>query len=177
MQLQCARDIGQPPPEATVIEIAKAEVAVEVASVTGQAINNNGSCPKLAAASHATRECVDEQVTAERPSMLGAVQRKASEQNHGHGIWHPASQARWSSLVRDCTHRQGVVADHSLVATKHIRGRSARGSGNACRLAQPTVEHINPAVEGIEIVNIGERLYGSELAGAQRAGIGLCVRA
>lgn len=156
---QGACDVCQPAPEATVIEIAKAEVAVEVASLRGHGINDNGARAKLATASHTTRKCVDEQVTAERPSVLGAIQREASEQNDGHGVWHPAPQARGSSRVSYSAHRHGVVADHSLVAAEHIGRRGPRRRGDAGRLAQPQVEDVNPTVEGLEIVRIGEGLY------------------
>ncbi len=123
--LERMRDIAEATPKTALVEIAEAEVRIEVAGLRGHRIDDDCPSPKLAAATHTASECIHEQVTAERPSMLGTIEREASKQHHRHRVWHPAPQSRWSPLVLDGTHREGVVADDSLVPTEHVRSRGA----------------------------------------------------
>ncbi len=52
-------------------------MAVEVGRVGGEGIDNHGPSAEFVAASHAARECIDEQVSAKRSSLLGPVEGEA----------------------------------------------------------------------------------------------------
>ena len=77
----------------------------------------------------------------------------------------------------DGAHRQGVVADDSLIAAEHVCGSRAACGSDSRRLTQPSIQYLDAAVKVIETVRIDERFYGAECAGTQCAGIGLCPRA
>jgi hypothetical protein len=152
-------------------------VAIEVCSFGRDGIDDDSSCPKLPATSHTASKRVHQQVAAERLSVLRAIECQTSKQHDGDRIWHPAPQPRGRALMPDSAHRQGVVADYLPIAAKHVRGGCATSESHSRRQAQPAVERLDTAVEAVKAMRIGERLYGTERTGAQRAGIGLCPRA
>jgi len=68
--------------------------------------NRRHKRPELAAATHTATQRIDEQVAAERPALLSAVQREPREQHHRSRIRHPAAQPRSSTRVRNRTLRR-----------------------------------------------------------------------
>lgn len=169
--------VGEPPPQASSLKLTKPEVAVEIDGLRRDGVDNYGASTELAATSHAAGKRVEEQVAAEGLSLLGAIEGEAGEQHDGNGVRHPAAQPRGRLLVSNGTHRQGVVADDSLAATQQICRRGPARRGDSRRVAQPAIERLHPAGEVIQPMRLRERFDGAKRTGAQRAGIGLCLRA
>lgn len=128
VELQAARDVGEPAPQAVAFKLAEPEVAIEAGGVIRRGVDDHGAGAELTTASRAPSKCIDQEVTAECCPLLGAVERQAREQHDWDRIGHPTAQSRWRVSMSDRTHGQGVVADDSLTAAQHIDGGGA-GSG------------------------------------------------
>lgn len=73
------------------MEIAEAEMAVEVRSRGGEGVNDDGAGAEFVAAPDAARERIYEQVPAQGLSLLGTVEREAGKQHDWNRIWHSAA--------------------------------------------------------------------------------------
>lgn len=89
--VECSCDVAEPSPEAGPVEVAEVEVAVEIGRVGGEGIDNDGPSAEFIAATHAARECVDDEVPAKGSSLLGSVEHETGKQHDWNRIWHPAA--------------------------------------------------------------------------------------
>ncbi len=73
------------------MEVAEAEMAIEVGRRGGEGVDNDGPSTEFVAAPRAARERIYEQVPAKGPSLLGAIECETGKQHGWNRIWHSAA--------------------------------------------------------------------------------------
>jgi hypothetical protein len=164
-------NVGKTPPKAPIGEVVEVEVPIKLGGPFVDGVDDDRSGADLASSPDAPPEGVDEEVTAETPSLLGLVDGEPGQEHDGDGIGH--SPPKPGGRADDGARRQRVVADDPVASAEHIGRRGTGRAGDPSGVTQPAVEVVDAGDELVKVVGNGKPFDRPECPWAHRDGIGL----
>jgi hypothetical protein len=131
------------------------ECEVESSSLLGDSVDHDPSYPDGVGRLRDAPRGISKYGAAETVSLVGAVHRKAGEEDDWDGIRHVSPKPAWYGGLRYGARGQGVIARYALVFANHEGAGGTAGLVRTCAAPEPVIEGGFPRSETVEFMMFG----------------------